>query len=196
MAFLSSTNEYRVNICAAFDNEEVGSNTKQGADSNFLMDVLRRIQEGLGYSYEEYCMSLAHSMMLSVDNAQAAHYNHPELFDSTNNTKMNKGVVVKSNANQQYTSDAVSSAIFTSICDSVNVPYQYFVNRSDVRGGGTLGNISSSHVSLKSVDIGCAQLAMHSSVETAGVEDIEHMINACKAFYDSNLLEDGNNWEF
>ena len=196
MAFLSSTNEYRVNICAAFDNEEVGSNTKQGADSNFLMDVLRRIQEGLGYSYEEYCMSLAHSMMLSVDNAHAAHYNHPELFDSTNNTKMNKGVVVKSNANQQYTSDAVSSAIFTSICDSVNVPYQYFVNRSDVRGGGTLGNISSSHVSLKSVDIGCAQLAMHSSVETAGVEDIEHMINACKAFYDSNLLEDGNKWEF
>lgn len=196
MAFLSSSNEYRVNICAAFDNEEVGSNTKQGADSNFLNDCMRRIQESLGYSYEEYCMSLAHSMMLSVDNAHAAHYNHPELFDSTNNVKMNGGVVIKTNANQQYTSDAISSAIFTSICENANVSYQYFANRSDVRGGGTLGNISSSHVSLKSVDIGCAQLAMHSSVECAGVDDIDHMINACAAFYNSNLLEDGNKWEF
>ena len=194
-AFLSSTNEHRVNIYAAFDNEEVGSNTKQGADSTFLNDVMRRIQEGLGYSYEDYLISLAHSMMLSVDNAHAAHYNHPEFFDATNSVHMNQGVVIKSNANQQYTSDAVSIALFTEMCKTNDVPYQFFVNKSDIRGGSTLGNISTSHVAIKSIDIGCAQLAMHSSVECAGVEDVEHMIRACKAFYDSNIFEDGNKWE-
>ena len=194
-AFLSSTNEHRVNIYAAFDNEEVGSNTRQGADSTFLNDVMRRIQEGLGYSYEDYLISLAHSMLLSVDNAHAAHYNHPEFFDAGNAVYMNEGVVIKSNANQQYTSDAISIALFTEMCKTNDVPYQFFVNKSDVRGGSTLGNISTSHVAIKSIDIGCAQLAMHSSVECAGVKDIDHMIHACKAFYDSNIFEDGNKWE-
>lgn len=194
-AFLSSTNEERVNIFAAFDNEEVGSNTRQGADSTLLNDMMRRIQEGLGYTYEEYCMSLSHSMLLSVDNAHAAHYNHPEFFDANNAAYMNKGVVIKSNANQQYTTDAISLALFTEMCNKKEIPYQFFVNRSDVRGGSTLGNISTSHVSIKSIDIGCAQLAMHSSVECAGVEDVEYMILACLAFYDSNLHESGNTWE-
>lgn len=196
VAFLNSTNERRVNIFAAFDNEEVGSNTKQGADSSFLEDVMRRIQKGLNYTYEEYLMSLSHSMMLSADNAHALHYNHPEFYDGNNAVYMNEGVVIKSNANQQYTSDAVSVALFTEICRTNDVPYQFFVNRSDVRGGSTLGNISTSHVSIKSIDIGCAQLAMHSSVECAGVEDIEHMIHACTAFYDSNIHEKDHQWEF
>lgn len=195
-AFLTATNDQRVNIFAAFDNEEVGSNTRQGADSTFLDDVLRRIQEGLGYSYEDYLIALAHSMMLSVDNAHAAHYNHPEFFDATNSVHMNQGVVIKSNANQQYTSDAISTALFTEMCKSNEIPYQFFVNRSDVRGGSTLGNISTSHVAIKSIDIGCAQLAMHSSVESAGVFDIEYMIRACHTFYNSNLVEKGNTWEF
>lgn len=196
-AFLNSTNESRVNVFVAFDNEEVGSNTKQGADSSFLEDVLRRIQRGLNYTYEEYLMSYAHSMMLSVDNAHAAHYNHPEFFDSTNAVYMNQGVVVKSNANQQYTSDAVSVSIFSEICKQAGVQVQYFVNKSDVRGGSTLGNISSSHLSIKSVDIGCAQLAMHSSNECAGVEDVDSMIQACTAFYDSNVkATSSTSWEF
>ena len=195
IAFLNSTNERRVNIFAAFDNEEVGSNTKQGADSSFLEDVMRRIQKSLNYTYEEYLMSLVHSMMLSVDNAHALHYNHPEFYDANNAVYMNEGVVIKSNANQQYTSDAVSVALFTEICRKHEIPYQFFVNRSDVRGGSTLGNISTSQVSIKSVDIGCAQFAMHSSVECAGVEDIEHMIHACTVFYDSNLHEKDHQWE-
>ncbi|MGN1343566.1 MAG: M18 family aminopeptidase [Traorella sp.] len=193
-AFLKAENEYRVNVFAAFDNEEVGSNTKQGADSTFLDCVLKRIQESLGYTYEEYCCGLAHSMLLSVDNAHAIHYNHPEFYDSSNQVKMNDGIVIKSNANQQYTSDAVSCAIFKEICDHVHVPTQYFANRSDVRGGSTLGNISSSHVSIKSVDIGCAQLAMHSCVECAGVKDVDYMIQGVGAFYESNLHEEGDSW--
>lgn len=194
-AFLSSKNERRVNVFAAFDNEEVGSNTKQGADSTFLKDVLRRIQRSLNYSYEDFLISLHHSMMLSVDNAHAAHYNHPEMFDATNSVYMNEGVVIKSNANQQYTSDAVSMAIFKEICAHADVPVQMFANRSDVRGGSTLGNISTSHLSMKSVDIGCAQLAMHSCVESAGCKDVEYMTKACLSFYDSNLHDKDVMWE-
>lgn len=195
-AFLNAENDTRINVCAAFDNEEVGSNTKQGADSTFLSDVLKRIQIALGYTDDDYLCALAHSMMLSVDNAHALHPNHPEFSDATNAVFMNQGVVVKSNANQQYTSDALSVSLFRTLCERVNVPVQFFVNKSDIRGGSTLGNISSSHLSIKSVDIGCAQLAMHSANETAGVKDVEYMIQACQAFYESSLKEVSSNcWE-
>ena len=132
-------------------------------------------------------------MLLSCDNAHASHPNHPEKDDPTNHTYMNQGVVVKYNANQSYTSDGLSAAIFTSLLDEHKIPYQYFTNRSDMRGGSTLGNISNGQVSLLSLDIGLPQLAMHSPLETAGVKDVESMIDAVKVFYSIHLkmLEDG-----
>ena len=121
--------------------------------------------------------------MLSCDNAHAVHPNHPEKTDETNAVYMNEGIVIKSNANQKYTSNGVSIAMFKKVCDKVGVPYQFFANRSDVAGGSTLGNIAMSQVSIKTVDIGLPQLAMHSSYETAGVNDVEYMIRAVEAFY-------------
>ena len=172
-----------VNVCCVFDNEEVGSGTKQGADSTFLSDVLERIALNLCRNSEGYRMMLASSFMLSADNAHATHPNHPEYADAHNQVEMNKGVVIKFNANQKYTTDGVSEAIFHQICQAAGVPVQHFANRSDLMGGSTLGNISGSHVSINTLDIGLAQLAMHSSYETAGVKDLPWMIQAMHAFY-------------
>lgn len=168
-------------VYALFDNEEVGSTTKQGAASTFLSDVLERISKSLGI-YNKQILST--SFMLSCDNAHATHPNHPELSDKNNSVFMNKGVVIKYNANQKYTSDAISSAIFKVMCDNVGVPYQVYANRSDLPGGSTLGNIASMHVSINSVDIGLAQLAMHSCYETAGASDTEYMVSAVKYFFE------------
>lgn len=182
-AFINSVNENKVNIYASFNNEEVGSNTKQGADSTILYDVLRRIVK----DEVELNINLANSFLVSADNAHAQHPNYMELSDPTNNVLMNKGIVIKHNSNQRYTTDGVSSAVMQMICEKANVPYQHYTNRSDQRGGGTLGAISSSHVSIHSVDIGLAQLAMHSANETAGLLDAEYMIKALEEFYRSNL---------
>ena len=182
-AFINSVNENKVNIYASFNNEEVGSNTKQGADSTILYDVLRRIVK----DEVELNINLANSFLVSADNAHAQHPNYMELSDPTNNVLMNKGIVIKHNSNQRYTTDGVSSAVMQMICEKANVPYQHYTNRSDQRGGGTLGAISSSHVSIHSVDIGLAQLAMHSANETAGSLDAEYMIKALEEFYRSNL---------
>ena len=182
-AFINSANENKVNIYASFNNEEVGSNTKQGADSTILYDVLRRIVK----DEVELNINLANSFLVSADNAHAQHPNYMELSDPTNNVLMNKGIVIKHNSNQRYTTDGVSSAVMQMICEKANVPYQHYTNRSDQRGGGTLGAISSSHVSIHSVDIGLAQLAMHSANETAGSLDAEYMIKALEEFYRSNL---------
>ncbi len=173
-----------------FDNEEVGSTSKQGADSTFLSDVLERIASALSMDKEAYQTALNHSFMLSADNAHAVHPNHPEYSDKTNQVFMNKGVVIKGNANQKYTTDCVSNAIFKAICEQANVPYQHYFNRSDMPGGSTLGNLSSRHISVRTVDIGLAQLAMHSSYETAGVLDAQFMSDACKAFYETSLMMD------
>ena len=183
-----------VNVCCVFDNEEVGSTTKQGADSTFLSDTLRRIVLALGGSEESYYAALAGSFMLSADNAHAMHPNHPEYSDGENKTFMNEGIVVKFNANQKYTTDAVSEAVFHAICDKAGVPVQHYANRSDLPGGGTLGNISGSHVSINTLDIGLAQLAMHSCYETAGVKDIDYMIRGMRAFYETEIdsAEDGD----
>ena len=126
---------------------------------------------------------IARSFMLSADNAHAVHPNHPEKYDEQNRVYMNKGVVIKHSANQKYTTDALSDAVFSEICNEHNIPVQHFANRSDIRGGSTLGNIANTHASMNTADIGLAQLAMHSSYETAGTTDIDYMIQALAAFY-------------
>lgn len=186
-AMISANNEHAVNVFACFDNEEVGSGTKQGAKSTFLYDVLQRINDNLEFSKEDYYRAVAKSFAISCDNAHAVHPNHPEKTDATNCTYLNKGVVVKHSANQKYTTDAISNAVFKDICASVNVPVQAFANRSDSVGGSTLGNISTSVVSIHTVDIGLPQLAMHSSYETAGIKDTAYLVQALTAFYDMNL---------
>ena len=192
-ALIGAKESRHANVCCVFDNEEVGSTTKQGADSTFLMDVLRRILLSLGRKEEDVYTALAGSFMLSADNAHAAHPNHPEFSDPVNRAFMNEGVVIKFNANQKYTTDGVSEAVFRRICEGAGVPVQHYANRSDMAGGGTLGNISGSHVSINTLDIGLAQLAMHSSYETAGVQDVDHMIRGMKAFYETEIQcrEDG-----
>ena len=192
-AFLSETNSNSASVYCVFDNEEVGSGTKQGADSTLLYDVLRRINMCLGNSEEDYYKLIASSFMVSADNAHALHPNYSDKSDPTNKVYINDGIVIKYNANQKYTTDAVSASIFKSICDSVNVPYQTFTNRSDILGGSTLGNISNAHVSLNTIDIGLAQLAMHSTYETAGAKDVTYLIDAIKAFYNTSIeqVEDG-----
>ena len=187
--FLEGQQEESVNVYACFDNEEVGSGTKQGAGSTFLYDTLRRINMGLGKPEEDYYRAVAGSLMLSADNAHAVHPNHPEKTDVENCVYMNEGIVVKSHAGQKYTSDAVSIALFRDICEKADVPVQFFANRSDEAGGSTLGNISSAKVSLNAVDIGLPQLAMHSAYETAGVKDTCHMIRAMKQFFSTHFYE-------
>ena len=187
-AFLKGESSQSISVCAIFDNEEVGSSTKQGANSTFMYDILHRINENLGRTEEQYHTAVASSFMLSADNAHALHPNHPAISDPTNPVYLNEGIVIKHNANQKYTTDAVSSAIFQKMCEEKNVPYQHFVNRSDVAGGSTLGNIANTHVSLNTVDIGMAQLAMHSSYETAGVLDLDYMIAGMEAFYNSAVV--------
>ncbi len=173
-----------VKVMFVADNEEVGSGTKQGADSTFLRDVLSRICDSLGGDIR---IAAAQSMMLSADNAHAVHPNNPSLSDSAHAPEMNKGIVIKYNAAQNYTTDAVSAAVFREICARADVPVQVFANRSDKRGGSTLGNISNAQVSMSAVDIGLAQLAMHSSYESAGASDVEYMITAMEKFYETEL---------
>ena len=174
-------------MCVIFDNEEVGSHTKQGAASTFLRDVLSRIGESFGLTGGAFRRLLAHSFMLSCDNAHSVHPNHGEYADRNHTVRMNGGVVIKYNASQRYTSDAVSAALFTLICDEAGVPVQRYANRPDIPGGGTLGNISNTQVSLNTVDIGLAQLAMHSSFETAGAHDTESMVRALTRFFEKSV---------
>ena len=181
-----------LNVYCLFDNEEVGSTTRQGAASTFLADVLRRVHLALGRGEEDFYTCLAGSFMISADNAHAVHPNHPEKSDQTNRTHMNGGIVVKFSANQKYTTDAASRAVFGEICRSAGVPVQYFANRSDMAGGSTLGNISGTQVSVATVDIGLPQLAMHSSYETAGTADVEYLITAIEAFYQTTILPEGD----
>lgn len=182
--FLEGENKKAITVWYSADNEETGSATKQGAGSVFLSDTLDRICNAL--SADKRCL-LANSMMVSADNGHAKHPNHPELSDAQNAPKLNGGIVIKSNAAQKYTTDGISAALFTSICKSTDVPVQYFANRSDMPGGSTLGSISNTLVPLVTVDIGMAQLAMHSAYETAGAHDTEHLVFAMKAFYESRL---------
>jgi aspartyl aminopeptidase len=191
MGFIEAKEAKNINVLASFDNEEVGSLTKQGANSTFLQDILKRIVTCLGGNKDDYQKATASSMLLSIDNAHANHPNHPEYTDKTTDVELNKGIVIKYNANQSYTSDSLSSAILKDLAKKADVPVQEFTNRSDLRGGSTLGNLSNSEVSLTAVDIGIAQLSMHSSYEMLGVEDVERMINLCKVYFNSKITFEG-----
>ncbi len=185
-ALLAVDKPQRANVLCVLDNEEVGSNTRQGADSTFLDDVLFRVYAALGHSPSEYRSALARSFMVSADNAHAVHPNRPEFADRNERPTMNGGIVFKYNANQRYITDGISAAVFGEICSSVKVPIQRYSNRPDLHGGTTMGNISLSHVSIPALDVGLAQLAMHSSYETAGAKDTEYLIRAGRAFYASD----------
>ena len=186
-AFLSAENPHDVGVYACFDNEEVGSNTKQGAMSTFLHDVLARANAALGKAPEDYLRAIAGSMLVSCDNAHACHPNHAEKHDEANRCWLNRGLVIKEAANQHYCTDAFSRAALVAVLQDAGVPFQTFANRSDMAGGGTLGNLSNTQVSLHGVDVGLPQLAMHSSFETAGARDVSLGIAALKAFYARDL---------
>ena len=187
LGFIEAMNNDHINVFAVFDNEEVGSVTKQGAMSTFFVSTLNRINKALGKSDEDYYRAIAKSMLISCDNAHAIHPNHPELFDVKNRPVLNKGIAIKESANQKYTTDAFSRAVLKKILDNKNIPYQTFANRSDIIGGSTLGNLSNTAVSMNAVDIGLPQLAMHSAYETAGAKDVEYAIEALRAFFETNI---------
>ncbi len=190
--FLAGENAKNINVFACFDNEEVGSGTKQGAASTLLSDVLWRINKALGKDEEDFYRAVAGSFMLSCDNAHAVHPNYQQKTDVNNCNYMNEGIVIKSHAGQKYTSDAVSIAIFKAICEKAGVPVQFFANRSDAAGGSTLGNIAMAQVSMNTVDIGLPQLAMHSAYETSGVKDTGYLIEASKEFYSCHIKAAGD----
>ncbi len=178
-----SAGEY-ASVLALFDNEEVGSGTKQGADSTFLEDVLFRICEELSYSKTDYLKLLSRSFMMSADNAHAVNPAAGGKMDPTNRPFLNKGVVLKYNGNQRYATDAYSAAYFKKLCMEASIPYQTYANQSDIPGGSTLGNISTAHVSVRTVDIGLPQLAMHSACETMGTSDYNDMIKLARVFFE------------
>ena len=180
-------------VLAVFNNEEVGSNTRQGADSTFLTDVLERIAHGCGLDSEAWKAAVANSFMVSADNAHAIHPAHPEYADKGEFPVLGGGIVIKYNANQRYTTDAVSGAVFQAICQEAGVPVQRYSNRADLPGGSTLGNISTAHLSVPTVDIGLPQLAMHSVCETAGAADTDLLVKAMAAYFsrDFHLDRDG-----
>jgi len=190
MGFINNFNDNNINLYACFDNEEVGSLTRQGADSDFLYLILNRICKDLDLDYQEL---LEQGIMLSCDNAHGIHPNHPELYDTKNAPKLNEGIVIKYNAAQSYCSDSLSAGVIQAILKEKKIPYQVFANKTGKRGGGTLGNISNRHVSILSVDIGLAQWAMHSPIETAGSKDVNYMINFIKAFYKKHIIINDNN---
>lgn len=192
--FVSSSVVDSVPVLAVFDNEEVGSSTKQGADSDFLNITLSKLTHSLDMKDTDFADKLTNSFMLSCDNGHAVHPNHPELTDANNSVLPNGGIVIKYNANQRYCTDAVSSAIVKTLCGKAGVPYQEYSNRSDIPGGSTLGNIANTHISVITADIGLAQFSMHSSYETAGSKDTEYMVNLMDKFFSSSLemITDGN----
>lgn len=187
--FLSAEDGAGIPVHCVFDNEEVGSSTKQGAASTFLCDTLVRISESLGLTPAQYRQKLASSFMVSADNAHAVHPNYAEKACPTNRPVLNGGIVIKYSANQKYTTDGVSAAIFRILCERAGVPYQVFLNRSDMQGGSTLGNLSANQVAVNCVDIGLPQLAMHSPYETAGANDTEYLIRVAKVFFESSMQE-------
>jgi aspartyl aminopeptidase len=185
MGFTAAENSEYVKMLCVFDNEEVGSRTKQGADSDFLLSIIERINDNLGRNREQYYTAFANSFMISADNAHAFHPAHGEKYDPMHSPEMNGGIVLKFSARQSYTTDGYSAAFVRKLCEDRKIPCQIFVNHSDQPGGSTLGNISNSHVSLNTADIGLAQLAMHSAYEVAGVKDMEWLVDFSEGFFTS-----------
>ena len=173
--FIQGEKGEHICVLAIFDNEEVGSGTRQGAASTFLKDTLSRLMQALGKSEDDMRRYVSGSFLASADNGHAVHPNHPEKTDPTNRPYLNGGVLLKYAASQSYTTDGLSAAVFKDLCRKADVPYQTFFNRSDMRGGSTLGNISIRQVPVNSADIGLAQLSMHSAYETAGVKDYGYL---------------------
>ena len=188
--FLNAGEIRSVPVLCVFDSEEVGSGSVQGAGYTLLADTLTRICQAIGLSLQQM---LAQSFLVSADNAHAIHPNHPEFADPTNAPVLGGGIVLKHNANLSYCTDGVAAAIFRKVCTKAEVPVQSFYNRADLPGGSTLGRISLAHVSVPTVDIGLAQLAMHSSYETAATVDALYLEQAMAAYYGSTLekREDG-----
>lgn len=183
-ALLESDDMAMTRVAAIFDNEETGSGTKQGAASPVLDHILRRIAiTAFGASDEDYLRGIARSFMISADNGHAIHPNYPEKQDPTNHPVVGGGPVIKINANCKYMTDADSAAVFRAICEQAEVPFQYFVNHSDVAGGSTLGNILTSQIDLRGVDMGAAIWAMHSVRETGSVADHDAIIRAFIQFF-------------
>lgn len=187
--FLDAAPKGHIALHGVFDNEEVGSRSMQGAESTFLAMTARRVCRALGLDEEGYCAAAARSFMISADNAHAFHPNYAEKYDPVNRPRMNAGLVLKHHASQKYTTDGVSEAVFRKLCKGCGVPVQEYVNHSDVAGGSTLGNISNTQFSVRSVDIGLAQLAMHSAYETMGCADEEALVRLARAFYSGKLPE-------
>ena len=183
--FLLAKPTSAIPLFCAFDHEEIGSETKQGAASMFLPDTLQAICEALGMTAADRRRMLTRSMMLSCDNGHALHPNRPELADQNEAPVLNGGVVIKHSV--RYATDGVACAVFSEICRRANVPVQHYSNRPDQAGGSTLGNIANTKTGVSTVDIGMAQLAMHSSFETAGSRDVEQFIRAAAAFYGTSL---------
>jgi len=191
--FLSAGESRAVAVYALFDNEEVGSATKQGAASTLLQGVLQRIAESCGCHLTQL---LHQSFLVSADNAHALHPNHPELSDALNAPVLNGGVVVKYNANQRYTTEGVSAALFRQLCRQAGVAVQRYANRADLPGGSTLGSIATTQTPMCAVDIGLAQLAMHSCYETMGSDDYAQLVQAMTQFFSRTLSVTGESWQW
>ncbi len=189
VAFLSAKDAKTIPVFAVFDNEEVGSETKQGAASAFFSELLREV------AGENFAKMLPSSFMVSADNAHAVHPNHPELTDKANSAILGGGIVIKYNANQRYTTDAYSDAIFRTIAEKSGARIQSFSNRADMLGGSTLGSIATTKLPIATVDIGLPQLAMHSANETMGAGDLSDMTKALTEFYSTALINKGEKTE-
>lgn len=183
VAALIDSNYDGVSVIYLADNEEIGSRTAEGADSDFLKKTLKRINKSLGYDRADFDGAIYRSMLVSADNAHADHPNHPEYSDPTNKVTLGGGVVIKHHANKNYTSDGLSAAIFAEMMKKAGVKTQNFFMRSDLRCGSTLGTIAVSQLAIRSVDIGAPQLAMHSSLETAAISDCNELVNGLTAFF-------------
>ncbi|SDW11382.1 aspartyl aminopeptidase [Lutibacter oricola] len=185
-AFSKTKPSKATNVLALFDNEEVGSRSKQGAGSPILKDILTRIVSVQNKNEEDIQRAIYNSFMISADMAHALHPNRPEKHDPVTRPIINSGPVIKIEGNQKYTTDSDSGAVFEMICKKANIPYQKFVNRSDMRGGGTLGNVSAGQLAIRSVDVGNPMWAMHSIRETSGVDDHTFITDAFSCFYEIN----------
>ena len=183
-AMLAAHDTDTTQVLAIFDNEETGSQTKQGAGSPFLSYMLKRIALAQTNTEEAYYQAVERAFMISADNAHAWHPNYAEKYDPTNHPMLGGGPVIKFNAAQKYASDAASAAVFAGLCAKAGVPCQRFVNHSDVAGGSTLGNILASSIPLRGVDMGNAILAMHSCRETGSVRDHEYCVKVFTEFFE------------
>lgn len=187
LGFLNSRPRNSIAVHCVFDNEEVGSRSRQGADSGFLRDVLWRLCAALGLGDEAYHRLVSRSFMVSADNAHAVHPNFAQMSDPANRPKLNGGIVIKHQGSLRYATDAYSAAVLKKLCNSHGIPWQDYTNRSDIPGGSTLGSLSESQIPLPTADIGLAQLAMHSCFETAGARDPEVLARFSEVFFSEPL---------